>query len=469
MATPLSSQQKQEIVELLQQGIDKKAVAMTVGVTPGQVAAIAAHMTMRTYEKAGQAAVPFEAAPKVAAPVADLDDSDDVPDDFGQAALAQEETPGAFSQGMIFIGHELSSGQPVYWTPTPELGTTNPHLLIVGESGSGKTYSTQCLCTEFAQIDLPTIVFDFGQGFTLDTAPPEFIQYAKPIELEAGRAGININPLQIFPSDVHGPLNVAQRIADTFARVYSGLGVQQHAALRDAVLHTYSRSGIDPDQQSTWLLPAPRFSDLREALDDLATNGPQNTRRYAATVASHISTVFVFNTFRATGLDLDWAQMLGSGGHTYIIQLKGLEYKLERAVTELLLWNLLGYIENLGPGPLRCMVLLDEAHRLSFSSHSPVEKMLREGRKFGMGVILASQQPEDFSSVAFSNTATKLILNISDDKGTVIRQLARKADGAASVSSLAKQISNLERGQAVFLTGRNYSIVNVASFSTRFS
>lgn len=454
MATKLTDSQKQEIIALLGQGIDKKTIALSVGVTAGQVAAVAAHCTMRTYEKNLLSAKPAEICVE------------------SQATLLNDQEPDALSAensgGLIYIGKEIESGKATYWTPTPESGTTNPHLLIVGESGSGKTYTTQCICAEFARVGLPTIIFDFGQGFTLDSVPDEFIRYAHPVEMAAGRAGININPLQIFPTDIHGPLNVAQRVADSFARVYSGLGVQQHAVLRDAVLMTYRQAGIDPEQPGTWSLPAPRFSDLEASLDDLANNGPQHLRRYAATVASHISTVFVFNTFRATGLEIDWGAMLAGGGRTYILQLKGLEYKLERVVTELLLWNLLGYVESLGQGPLRCMVLLDEAHRLSFASNSPVEKMLREGRKFGLGLILASQQPEDFSAVAFSNTATKLILKVHDEKGVVLRQLAKKTSSSNAVSQLAKKMANLERGQGIYLGAFGLAVVQVESIGNRF-
>jgi len=117
-------------------------------------------------------------------------------------------------------------------------------------------------------------------------------------------------------------------------------------------------------------------------------------------VASHISTLFVFNTFRSNGQKLAWPEMMEVSNRVFLIQLKGLEYSLERAVTEFLLWNLIGYIEALGPSPLRCFIVLDEAHKLSFDQGSPVEKLLREGRKFGLGLILASQQPEDFSPVA---------------------------------------------------------------------
>jgi len=189
-------------------------------------------------------------------------------------------------------------------------------------------------------------------------------------------------------------------------------------------------------------------------------------RKYALAVASHISTVFIFNTFRATGLELSWNKILSEGGRTYIVQLKGLENLLERVVTELLLWNLIGYIESMGPGDLRCMILLDEAHRLSFASNSPVEKLLREGRKFGIGVVLASQQPEDFSSVAFANTASKLIFNVTDDRGAVARQIARKS-GDKDFLNLARQIGGLGRGEACFITVETAAIVRISDFKHR--
>ena len=62
--------------------------------------------------------------------------------------------------------------------------------------------------------------------------------------MHVGRDGVDINPLQLFPSDLHGPLNVAQRVADTFARVYKKIGVQQHAILRQAVLDVMADAGI---------------------------------------------------------------------------------------------------------------------------------------------------------------------------------------------------------------------------------
>jgi DNA phosphorothioation-dependent restriction protein DptH len=367
----------------------------------------------------------------------------------------------------VWLGSDVQTHEPRYWVPTPEGGTTNPHLLIIGESGSGKTYATQCICAELAQRNVPTLVFDFGQGFSTTSTPPEFSRYAGPDEISVARDGININPLQIFPSDIYGPVNVAQRVADTFARIYPMIGVQQHAVLRDAILRAFADVGINSHNANSWKRQPPRFSDLKATLDSIATDKNDPARKLAAAVASHISTVFIFNTFRATGLEVDWSTMLLPGPHTYIFQLKGLENLLERIVTELLLWNLIGYVESLGPGSLRCIVVLDEAHRMSFATDAPVEKLLREGRKFGLGLVLASQQPEDFSSVAFTNTASKLIFNVTDERGAIARQIARRSGSGATFSSLSRRIGTMPRGQACFVSGELITIVEIADFGQR--
>jgi hypothetical protein len=67
-----------------------------------------------------------------------------------------------------------------------------------------------------------------------------------------------------------------------------------------------------------------------------------------------------------------------------------------------------GIAQLLAHGLLRASFVPPEPVR-ELNPGSPVEKLLREGRKFGLGLILASQQPEDLSPVAFANTATKIV------------------------------------------------------------
>ena len=98
---------------------------------------------------------------------------------------------------------------------------------------------------------------------------------------------------------------------------------------------------------------------------------------------------------------------------------------MEKGITEFLLWNLYGYIESLGPanGILRCFAVLDEAHRISFDEGSAAGKFLREARKFGLGLMLASQEVLDFSSVALSNTNTKMVFQLENFNLGVISNL----------------------------------------------
>ena len=177
--------------------------------------------------------------------------------------------------------------------------------------------------------------------------------------------------------------------------------------------------------------------------------------------------MFVFNTFQDKGLALDWQDMLDGGSRVFVIQLKGFEPSLERAVTEFLLWNLIGFVESDGPRPMRCFVVLDEAHKLAFVPGTPTEKLLREGRKFGLGLLLASQQPEDFSKVAFANTSTKIVFQVGDDNSTVSRQLARRVVQSHSFAEVAELITKLPRGWAYFISDNVGRVIRIHSLEER--
>jgi DNA phosphorothioation-dependent restriction protein DptH len=468
MAQRINEVQRDAILRLLAQGLDRQSIAFQVGVTPGQVSAVAAHVKMGTYRSnpADRRAAPDarNIIGRTNAPVDAAEDRTMRLLDRIPAAQPRPSTKGHLDP--VFLGADAETGADVYWNPDPDRGTANPHVLVLGESGFGKTYTISTMLAELARQRVSSIVFDYGQGFSHDVAPQEFLSFAEPQEIHASQDGIAINPLQIFPSDIHGPLNVAQRVADTFLRVYPKLGVQQHAVVRQAVIDALAEEGIVSGARESWTRGCPAFSNVQRRLAKIA-EGPQTAQsRVAAAAASHISTLFVFDTFRDSGRPLAWGDMLRTGG-VYVIQLKGLEYSLERAVTEFLLWNLIGYNETLGPSALRCFIVLDEAHRLSFEVGSPTEKLLREGRKFGLGLILASQQPEDFSAVAFGNTATKLIFQVGDENRVISRQIHRKLRNVHSYLQVAELITKLPRGWAYAVLGNVGRVVKISSFQAR--
>ena len=162
----------------------------------------------------------------------------------------------------VLLGNDIESSNQIYWQPDPNAGTPNPHALILGNSGAGKTYAVQCMVAELAQGGVPSLIFDYGQGFDLNSVEKEFIDMASPIEIEVGRQGVAINPLQLFPSDVHGPVNVAQRMADTFLSVYPRMefNISSFAKKIDSM-----RDGdIRHEDPNTWIPPP--FSSLLERL-----------------------------------------------------------------------------------------------------------------------------------------------------------------------------------------------------------
>jgi DNA phosphorothioation-dependent restriction protein DptH len=442
MKQKITNEQRRLINQLLDSGEDRHAIAKQVSVTPGQVSAMAAHRTLR------------KRSPHV--------ESQGNPTDTKPFTISPEASPA--HAGSIPLGTDIDTGRPVIWDP---YASSNPHVLILGESGSGKTYTASRLVLELARAHLPSIVFDYGQGFSLQHAPPAFRDDIRTIELQLSRDGIAINPLQIFPVDTHGPATVAQRVADTFVRVYPRLGVQQHALLRRAVLELLAEAGIAADDPRTWSQAPPPFRDLEEKINEYASVGDAGTRRAAASAGPHVSTLFFFNTFRKTGHALGWSDLVARHNEVWVLQLGGLEASVERAVTEFLLWSLIRYFEVLGPGPLRCFVVLDEAHKLAFGSGSPVEKILREGRKFGLAAILASQQPEDFSSVAFANTATKIVFQIADQAGHVSRQLHRKIKNGHSHDYIARALGTLPRGSAYVVMANAGRVTRMLSFEER--
>src|SRR6266487_2954243 len=252
MPPRITDSQRQAVLALLAQGLDRETVAAQVGVTPGQVSAVAAHVKMRTYEKRGTREIVAESTQS--------DGRERVRELLEEIGASSHRTQTASGFNRILIGVGAETDEEVFWNPDPSNGAVNPHMLILGESGFGKTYAICCLLTELAQSKIPSILFDYGQGFATGASPRHFIEYAKPIEIRASHEGVAINPLQLFPSDVHGPVNVAQRVADTFQRVYPQIGVQQHTILRQAVLDVLLDEGIIPENRTSWDHSPPSFA-----------------------------------------------------------------------------------------------------------------------------------------------------------------------------------------------------------------
>lgn len=378
-----------------------------------------------------------------------------------EAEVADEREDG------VLVGRDREFNDLLYWNPENPTEVQNPHLMIVGESGSGKTYTVQCLTAELAQRNIPSIIFDYGQGFETNTLDDSFRKFTNPKEYLLGEEGVALNPLRIFPGEAHGPKSVATRLSDVFDAVYN-LGAIQRKVLIDAILNAFAKAGISADDRTTWHKQPPSINTLQEILEDLSADKSYPNSRNAVGLAARLTTFFMLSSFRSDDKGWSWDRLIADPDHrVHILQFRGLEGKTQRVLVEVLLWHLFFYLKSQGQQRLRVYCVLDEAHHISFRDSGPVDQLLREARKFGVGLMFASQQPEDFSQAAFSNSASKLVFQTADPTLKVSRFLAAKCANYDSPEQIHDAIALLPQGDALFITKNRGHLVQILDLRKR--
>ena len=119
---------------------------------------------------------------------------------------------------------------------------------------------------------------------------------------------------------------------------------------------------------------------------------------------------------RKSTIDLD--KLITSG--LVDVDLSGLPDERFRALAGLFILQTLkekmrfeGWSANKG---LKAIVVLDEAWKIASDERSDAITIIREGRKYQFGLIVASQNPTDINEAIFSNVGTSIILRIRFEK-----------------------------------------------------
>lgn len=117
-----------------------------------------------------------------------------------------------------------------------------------------------------------------------------------------------------------------------------------------------------------------------------------------------------------------------------------------------------------GPGigrPCPVLVVLEEAHRYLGEDAHPfareaANRIAREGRKYGVGLMLVSQRPTELPKTALAQCGTIIALRLSnsDDQGAVKSALPDSIAGLASVLPSLRTHEAVISGEAVILPSR---------------
>jgi len=358
------------------------------------------------------------------------------------------------------------NNDPVYWHfGHPQLA--NRHLLFFGTSGSGKTYGIQCLLAEMAQQRLHSLIVDYTDGFLPQQVERRFTEVAVPKNHFVKTERLPLNPfrrqMQVIdpsiPAIEESPFEVATRVASIFTSVYETMGDQQTATLIRVL-----ESGIEGNDQFS-------LDDILSLLRDES--------QYGESLANKVEPLVKSRPFRDE-VGSAWDEMLLSQDNwVHVLQLKGLALDIQKMVTEFVLWDLWDYAQNTGSKNRPIPIVLDEIQNLDHSSDSPIDKMLREGRKFGLSLILATQTTSQFNQEQrdrLFQAGHKLFFKPATTEIDRFAQLLSQSTTGISKSDWGQRLASLEKGQCwslgpVLKSGGTFKeeavLVNVTSLELR--
>jgi DNA phosphorothioation-dependent restriction protein DptH len=333
----------------------------------------------------------------------------------------------------VQIGRD-HKGQAVYWEHD-DSELENRHLLIFGGSGSGKTYAIQGILIEMAKAGQHTAIVDYTDGFLPSHLDPVFDEFARPKTHVLAHEPFPINPFQRLAKNEPGiglieekAHNVASRVADVFCSVYT-VGDVQRAALTKSI-----ERGLTDSQDFS-------LADLLTLLE--------TTTETSGNLALKISEFVKQDPF-SPGIGSGWENIFGGDRLVHILQLTSLSSEIQKLITEFALWDLFAYATRHGNKNTPLPVVLDEMQNLDHRSNQALDKLLREGRKFGVGLILATQTISNFDKEQkgrLFQAGHKLFFKPAETERQAFAQILADTSQTRTKSEWISELSKLNKGE----------------------
>ena len=273
----------------------------------------------------------------------------------------------------------------------------SPHLFIIGIPGQGKSWTVTRLLCESARQGLPAISIDFhGQ---LGASTSEYYRLARPAVWDATQ-GLPFSPFDAVATMDGGTSYWKTNcfaVAEIVQYVF-GLGDIQRGLIYDAMRDCYLEAGFESDPNAA----IPSLADLERKIRQY------EERRGVRNVLIRCMPIFDFQLFKenAAAGNID---LLAASEHGLVIdlhrhpleqlQIAAGAFVLRKIYKDMFRW---GETDR-----LRLAIVLDEAHRVSRDTTLP--RIMKEGRKFGVVVISASQGISDFHPDVLGNAGIKII------------------------------------------------------------
>ena len=327
----------------------------------------------------------------------------------------------------IGLGADTLTGAHVQWPLTIK---GNPHLLIAGLPGMGKTTCLLNLCRQMVNASVHPIIFSYHQD--IDERLVELVPSVRFVDFD----GLGFNPLTVTNREVaRAHLDVAGSLRDIFGAIYPELGDLQCESIRRAIKESFSEAGWTGSQAGA---REPEFGRFVEIL-----RAEPKPDRGLRTLLARLTELEDYGFF-----DLgETRDSLWTSDRPTVIRIHTTQNDaLQRAFASLVFYGLYKDMFRRGiQERITHALIFDEAHRAAGMKLIPT--MAKECRKYGISLVLASQEARDFDTSLFSAVANYLVLRLTEaDAKALVRNVAT----ARQERSLIDKIKQMARFKALY-------------------
>jgi hypothetical protein len=330
----------------------------------------------------------------------------------------------------VCFGTDMLTGAEVRWPLTIK---GNPHLLVAGLPGMGKTNCLLNLCKQMLMVGIRPIVFSYHQD--IDERLERLVGSVRFVDFR----GLGFNPLQVMePKSRMAYLDVAGKLRDIFVAIFPELGDIQGERVRKAIKDSFIDAGWDDPGATLAEMQEPEFKRFVEILRD-----DPKPDRGLRTLLARLEELEDYGFF-----DLgESRESLWDSEQPIVIRIHTTQNdNLQKAFASLVFYGLYKDMFRRGlQDHITHAVVFDEAHRAAGLRLIPI--MAKECRKFGISLVLASQEAKDFNVSLFSAIANYLVLRLTEADAKV---LVRNVASSQQERVLIDKIKQMGRFKALY-------------------
>lgn len=316
----------------------------------------------------------------------------------------------------------------------------NPHILITGMSGFGKSTLFKSMLMDIRSHNIPAIIFDAHNEHSA------IVSQLNGKVHDAAYTGINILELD--------GASVAERISELtrlFRSVYS-LGYIQALKLSECLWYTYRKLGARSKTDRS-IANAPVIKDLVSELNIFIMNARTATEK--STLQHLRDRISLLNT-RAFGSDSLKVSDLKTGINLF--SLAGMRSsEMQFIYISELLGRLYAQMKgNAKESGIKCYVMLDEAQFLmdeTSGSSEMIGRLIEEGRKYGVGVLIVSHASSTLNRQIIANAATYIAFYSREPNEVLYSSKVLSGGDNGRAEAIRARMRSLRQNEAIMISG----------------